>query len=68
MALFWGGLIQFSPGWISSEWNTDDLIDRAEIIQGLPFAPLPEVLAYKQALGRPKDGPDIAALLQRLGG
>lgn len=65
-ALFWGGRIQFSPGWISPEWDPDDLINRAEIIQGLPFAQLTDVLAYKQALSRPKDRPDIAALLDVL--
>ena len=62
MALFWGGLIQFSQGWISADWNADDLIDRAETIQGWPFARLTDVLAYKQVLVRPKDYPDIAAL------
>ena len=66
MAQFWGGLIQFSPGWITQDWDTDDLIDRADIIQGLPFAQLTEVLEYKQRLGRPKDLSDIQALLQLL--
>jgi hypothetical protein len=67
MALFWDGLIEFSPKWISEEWDSDDLIDRAEIIQGLPFAQLTDVLAYKQQLDRPKDRPDIEALLGLLG-
>jgi hypothetical protein len=62
MALFWDGLIQFSQEWISADWDTDDLIDRAECIQGWPFATLADVLAYKQVLLRPKDYPDIAAL------
>ena len=74
MALFWGGRIQFSPGWISQDWDTDDLIDRAELIQidraeplqWLPFAQLTDVLAYKQKLDRPKDRPDINALLDLL--
>jgi len=66
MAVFWGGLIQFSPGWISEDWDTDDLIGRAEIIEGLPFAQLTDVLEYKQMLGRPKDRPDIQALVQLL--
>src|ERR1700758_2016283 len=26
MALFWNGLIQFSPQWISPDWDADDLI------------------------------------------
>ncbi len=59
-------MIQFSPGWISGDWDTDDLIDRAEIIQGLPFAQLTDVLAYKQKLNRPKDRPDIKELLDLL--
>jgi hypothetical protein len=66
MALFCGGLIQFSQGWISEDWDADDLIDRAEIIQGLPFAQLTDVLAYKQKLRRPKDLPDIEGLLDLL--
>jgi hypothetical protein len=74
MGLFWGGLIQFSPEWISQDWDTDDLITRSEVIQiggtepirELPFAQLTDVLAYKQKLDRPKDRPDIDALLDLL--
>lgn len=67
MTLFWGTLIQFSPQWISPDWDTNDLIDRAELIQGLPFAQLADVLAYKQMLRRPKDHPDLKALLDLMG-
>jgi len=66
MAVFWDGLIQCSQGWISADWDSDDLIDRAETIQGWPFARLTDVLAYKQVLLRPKDYPDIAVLLETL--
>jgi hypothetical protein len=66
MAVFWNGLIQFSQGWISADWDADDLIDRAHAIQGWPFASLADVLAYKQVLLRPKDHPDIAALRHAL--
>jgi hypothetical protein len=66
MALFWGGLIQFSPEWISQDWDTDDLITRSELIQELPFAQLTDVLAYKQKLDRPKDRRDIDVLLDLL--
>jgi hypothetical protein len=66
MALFWGGLIQFSQGWVPDDWDADDLINRAEVIQGLPFAQLTDVLTYKQALHRPKDRQDIATLLHAL--
>jgi hypothetical protein len=64
MALFWNGLIQFSQGWISDDWDADDLIGRAEGIQGWPFAPLTDVLAYKRMLLRPKDQLDIEVLHQ----
>jgi hypothetical protein len=67
MVTFWGGLIQFSSGWISEQWDTDDLIDRAETIEGLPFAQLTDVLAYKRTLRRPKDHSDIQAMLHLLG-
>jgi len=66
MALFWNGLIQFSQGWISDDWDADDLIGRAESVQGWPFAPLKDVLAYKQMLLRPKDHLDIVALRRAL--
>jgi len=62
-----GGQIQVSQGWIAKAWTTDDLIDRAEIVQGLRFARLADVLAYKQILMRPKDIADIQALTQLLG-
>jgi hypothetical protein len=45
MAAFWGGLIQFSLGWISAFWDIDDLINRAKIIEGLRFAQPTDVLA-----------------------
>lgn len=65
MASFWGGLIQFSPGWISADWQTDDIIENAEFVDGMPFARLTEVLRYKKTLGRPKDRHDVALLERR---
>jgi hypothetical protein len=61
------GRIQIFSEWISKAWDTDELIDRAEIIQGLRFARLADVLAYKQVLLRPKDMADIHALTELLG-
>jgi hypothetical protein len=63
LSLFWDGLIQVSQGWISADWDADGLIDRAEIMCGLPFARLADVLAYKQVLQRPKDRADIELIL-----
>jgi hypothetical protein len=60
---FWGGRIQFSQGWISPAWDPDELIDSAEVSEGLRFARLTDVLAYKQVLRRPKDIVDIRRIL-----
>jgi len=65
MASFWGGLIQFSSGWISADWETDDIIENAEFVEGMPFARLTDVLRYKRTLGRPKDRHDVALLESR---
>lgn len=56
------GRIQFSAGWITNHWSTDRLIDGAEIIDGLRFAHLRDVLQYKQDLLRKKDLTDIARI------
>lgn len=62
MVHFWGGLIEVSAEWISPEWDVNELIERADIIGGLRFARLSDVLAYKRSLGRPKDRHDIVLL------
>lgn len=64
---FWDGRLEFSQRWISDDWDTHDLIARAEVVDGLRFAPLAEVLKYKKALGRPKDAGDIRKLTALLG-
>jgi hypothetical protein len=48
-----GGAIEVFGGWLG--WDIDMLIDNAEIIDGLPFARLEDVLAFKLSLRRPKD-------------
>jgi hypothetical protein len=58
--------IHFSRDWISEFWDTDDLIERAELVQGLRFARLADVLAYKRMLMRRKDVVDIRRTLARL--
>lgn len=51
---------------VTSTWNfghynptPEAIISRAEIIQGIPFAPLEDVLSYKRIFDRPKDKKDI---------
>lgn len=65
---FGGDQIQFFREWISTDWNSDDLIDRAEIIEGLRFARLADVLAYKRMLMRSKDIMDIHAIAKLIYG
>ena len=48
-----GGAIEIFGGWLG--WDIDALIDDAKIIDGLPFARLEDVLAFKRSYGRPKD-------------
>ena len=43
-------------------WDTDTLIERADVIDGMPIMRLGDVLAWKETHRRPKDLPDIAAI------
>jgi len=56
------GAITIGTRWAIGEFDVDDLIDTAEVINGLPFVRLEHVVHYKQIAGRPKD----RAHLQRL--
>jgi hypothetical protein len=49
------GRIEIGTVWGIGEVDVDDLIDHAEVIDGLPFAGLTHVRAYKELAGRPKD-------------
>jgi hypothetical protein len=56
------GRLTFGTRWAIGEVDTDELIDTAEIIDGLPFARLEHVIAYKRHSGRPKDLAHLDAL------
>jgi hypothetical protein len=60
--LLFGGKLTFGTTWKYGEFDLDELIDTAEIIDGLPFVRLEHVVAYKQAAGRPKDREHLASL------
>ncbi len=49
------GRITFGTTWKYGEFDLDELIDTAEVIDGLPFVRMEHVVAYKEAAGRPKD-------------
>lgn len=56
------GRISFGTSWGIGDFDVDQLIDSAEIIDGLPFVRLKHVVAYKSSSGREKDQRHIAAL------
>jgi hypothetical protein len=58
---FYGGRVHFSEEWFGPR-STRELIDRADVIGGLRFASLPDVLEYKRISGREKDLRHIKAL------
>lgn len=58
-----GGEIEIGPQWFRPPlWDTDDLIDNAEIFSGYRFARLEDVRRYKRVLRRRKDLRDIALI------
>lgn len=63
---FCDGRIHFTERWISPEWDTDKLIDEADIFDGLRFARLSEVRRYKDDLARAKDSTDRRRLRELL--
>ena len=56
------GRISFGTCWGIGDFDIDELIDSAEIIDGLPFVRLEHVVAYKLFANRDKDREHIAAL------
>ena len=56
------GTITFGTRWAYGDFDIDDLIDTAEVIDGLPFVALEHVVAFKLAADRPKDREHLARL------
>jgi hypothetical protein len=56
------GAIEVFDRWLPGTADTDELIDGAELIQGIPFCPLSVVLAWKRRSDREKDRADIRAI------
>lgn len=52
---FFGGAITVGTKWAIGDFDPDELIDSAEIIEDLPFVRLKYVVRYKKIAGRPKD-------------
>jgi predicted nucleotidyltransferase len=45
--------------WAPGEWDIDELIKTADVIDGLPFVSLANVLQWKKMFGREKDLADV---------
>jgi hypothetical protein len=60
--------IEAGDNWDYGTYNPDPkwLIENAEIINGIPFAPLREVIKWKKAFGRRKDLDDIKLIEEYL--
>lgn len=51
--------LELFGGWAPGEWDVDELIKTADMIDGLPFVTLENVLRWKKAFGREKDLADV---------
>lgn len=53
------GEIELWLDWYPGEWDVEDLIENSEMIDGLPFVKLDQVLKWKKIMGRDKDMVDV---------
>ena len=58
--------VELYKDWKPGRWNVKRLILQSEIIEGLPFVNLSEVLRWKKAYNRRKDQKDIQLILAYL--
>jgi|GEM_PF-1887196 len=64
-----GGDIEIFDRWFpGAGWNIDDLIDGADVVSGIRFVALQEVLAWKRAMKREKDSEHIRLIEAHLSG
>ena len=62
-----GSHITVGTAWGIGEFDTDELIDTAELIHGVPCVLLRHVIAYKRIAGRAKDVAHLEIIEYRLG-
>ncbi|MFD5033589.1 hypothetical protein ACFWM0_24750 [Streptomyces sp. NPDC058405] len=67
MALLFDGDIEVFDQWLPGSPASDELIESAELIQGVPFCPLHMVLAWKRRSNREKDQVDVKLITDFLG-
>ncbi|WP_435148424.1 hypothetical protein [Micromonospora aurantiaca (nom. illeg.)] len=59
------GDVEILNGWFPEFWPTDDLIDGADVVEGLRFVQLSVVVKTKQMLMRPRDVAHLAIIRSR---
>jgi hypothetical protein len=60
------GDIEVFEAWGPGQWDTDKVIDTAEIIEGIRFADLKYTLDWKRRMGREKDLTDARLIEEHL--
>ncbi|MFA6603481.1 MAG: hypothetical protein WCT10_01410 [Patescibacteria group bacterium] len=60
------GPIEVFDSWAPGQWDVNELIDGAELIDGVRFVSLENVIKWKRLMGRPKDLEDIKLIEDRL--
>ena len=58
--------IELYPSWGPGEWNVLQIMQEAEIMDGLPFANLKNFIKWKKISGRDKDFKDVELLKKYL--
>ncbi|WP_205328098.1 hypothetical protein [Glycomyces sp. YM15] len=66
IARLYGGIVEVCQTWLLPESDTASLLDEADVIDGLKYLPLHEVVAYKRLLDRDKDRDDLSAIEEHL--
>ncbi len=61
------GELEVFDRWLPGTPEPDELIEGAEWVSGIPFCPLREVMAWKEASGRSKDLADVILIKRHLG-
>ncbi|MFC8738976.1 hypothetical protein [Streptomyces sp. NPDC057176] len=67
MVVLFGGDIEIFDRWLPGAPDADELIDSAEMVEGIPFCPLPQVLEWKTRSNREKDMRDIQLIREHVG-
>ena len=60
------GNVAIYNSWLDLTDKMNEMIDRAEIIEGLPFVRLEYVIKWKESMGREKDRNDIELIIDYL--